>query len=84
MATRVEEQGPLSTLEGREDVDISLGELDITTESLAGIEQELEAFKDSEVLRAILDEGKWALERPFNCRQRAEQPKGGQAVAHRQ
>lgn len=35
------------------------GALDITTEqlSLAGVEQEIEAFGDSEVLRAILDQG---------------------------
>ncbi len=34
-------------------------ELDITTQklSLAGIEKELEAYADSDVLRAILDQG---------------------------
>lgn len=39
--------------------DLNLGALDFTTEqlSLAGIEKELEAFGDSEVLRAILDQG---------------------------
>lgn len=38
---------------------LDLGALDLTTEqlSLAGIEKELEAFGDSEVLRAILDQG---------------------------
>lgn len=51
---------------------LALGELDITTESLslAGVEKEIEAFADSEVLRAILDQGalslgarKWAVAR---------------------
>ncbi|KAL4421397.1 hypothetical protein ABPG75_010688 [Micractinium tetrahymenae] len=38
---------------------LDLGALDLTTEqlSLAGIEKELESFGDSEVLRAILDQG---------------------------
>ena len=38
---------------------LALGNLDITTEqlSLAGLEKELEAFSDSEVLAAILDQG---------------------------
>ena len=41
------------------DGSLALGQLDITTEqlSLAGIEKEIEAFGDSEVLRAILDQG---------------------------
>lgn len=48
----------LSTDERETDA-LALGELDITTEklSLAGIEKEIEAFADSEVLRAILDQG---------------------------
>lgn len=38
---------------------LELGNLDLTTEqlSLAGLEKEIEAFGDSEVLRAILDQG---------------------------
>ena len=48
-----------------DDATLQLGELDITTEqlSLAGIEKEIEAFADSEVLRAILDQGETCASR---------------------
>ena len=51
------DQSRLGTTEDSEA--LALGELDITTDSisLAGIETEIEAFADSEVLRAILDQG---------------------------
>lgn len=51
---------------------LDLGALDFTTEqlSLAGIEKELEAFGDSEVLRAILDQGGWRLLGPVHARRR--------------
>jgi hypothetical protein len=72
MAAQVEQPPPGQALAPREaglrlttseeaelDCSLALGQLDITTEqlSLAGIEKEIEAFGDSEVLRAILDQG---------------------------
>jgi hypothetical protein len=47
-----------STEDAAEDGSLPLN-LDITTEelSLAGLEKEIEAYADSEVLRAILDQG---------------------------
>ncbi|GAB4822229.1 hypothetical protein N2152v2_009275 [Parachlorella kessleri] len=49
----------LTSEEAGDPESLTLGDLDITTEnlSLAGIEKEIEAFADSEVLRAILDQG---------------------------
>ncbi|KFM27500.1 Vacuolar protein sorting-associated protein 52-like protein [Auxenochlorella protothecoides] len=45
--------------ENGEDLSLGLGELDLTTEhlSLAGIEKDVEALADHEVLKAILDQG---------------------------
>ena len=42
-----------------EDGALALGELDYTSQrlSLAGLEKELEVFADSDLLRAILDQG---------------------------
>ena len=58
MAAAMDSAAPSGISGDVSDIDeAGLGELDITTESLSGIEQELQAFKDSEVLRAILDEG---------------------------
>jgi len=53
------ERGTTEELEAAAGDGLSLGALDITTEqlSLAGLEKEIEAFGDSEVLRAILDQG---------------------------
>ena len=50
----------LTSEEAGDPESLTLGDLDITTEnlSLAGIEKEIEAFADSEVLRAILDQGR--------------------------
>lgn len=62
MAAAVVQAAPEQGLGTEDSEALALGELDITTDaiSLAGIDKEIEAFAESEVLRAILDQGAWA------------------------